>query len=309
MLKIVFQMDHPSKLNHQLDTTLLLIRDHFNRGHDVWLYEPQDIAINSASDLTAMAIKFDGDFTSLLPKASILLNDANVIYIRQDPPFNMQYITNTYLLERLSSSVLLVNDPAAIRNNPEKLFVLDFPEFLPTTLITSSFSDLKAFHSEHCDIIVKPLYGFAGDGVFLVSKGDKNLPSIYDSFMRVYPGIPMILQEYLPMVKTGDKRIMIVDGEFFAALNRVQASDSAISSLRTGATTEATAISPREREIIDAVGSELRMKNIFFAGLDVIGEKLTEINITCPTGISTINRLYGREAHSDLVTKVLAKLS
>ena len=214
--------------------------------------------------------------------------------MRQDPPFDMAYITATHILERIHPRTLVVNDPAEVRNAPEKLFVTEFADFIPPTLITSDLREIRAFRAEHRDIILKPLYGNGGAGVFRVKPDDENFGALMEMFTQFYRE-PVIVQRYLPDVRKGDKRIILVDGEFAGAINRVPASGEARSNMHVGGRPEATELTPREQAICAAIGPELKRRGLIFTGIDVIGDYMTEINVTSPTGIHEVRRFGGAD--------------
>jgi glutathione synthase len=217
-----------------------------------------------------------------------------VVLMRQDPPFDMAYITATHILERLQPKTLVVNDPAAVRNAPEKLFVTLFRSLMPPTLITSDRAAIREFRAEHKDIILKPLYGNGGAGVFRVKADDENLGALLEMFTQFYRE-PVIVQRYVPEVRRGDKRIILVDGAFAGAINRVPAKGEARSNMHVGGKPEATTLSAREKTICEAIGKELKERGLVFAGIDVIGDYLTEINVTSPTGIWEVKRFGGAD--------------
>jgi glutathione synthase len=235
------------------------------------------------------------------------LSEVDVILMRQDPPFDMAYITATHILERLHPRTLVVNDPAHVRNAPEKLFVTEFKELMPPTLITSDRAEIQAFRAEHRDIILKPLYGNGGAGVFRVREDDENLGALMEMFTQFYRE-PVIVQRYLPEVRKGDKRIILVDGEFAGAINRVPAAGEARSNMHVGGRPEATELTPREREVCAAIGPELRRRGLIFTGIDVIGDYLTEINVTSPTGIHEVRRFGGADIASLVWDVIEAKV-
>ena len=222
------------------------------------------------------------------------LSAADVVLMRQDPPFDMAYITATHILERIHPKTLVVNDPKEVRNAPEKLFVTEFAEFIPPTLITSDLREIRAFREEHKDIILKPLYGNGGAGVFRVKLDDENFGSLMEMFTLFYRE-PVIVQRYLPEVRKGDKRIILVDGEFAGAINRVPASGEARSNMHVGGRPEATELTAREQAICAAIGPELKKRGLIFTGIDVIGDYMTEINVTSPTGIHEVKRFGGAD--------------
>ena len=218
---------------------------------------------------------------------------ADVVLMRQDPPFDMAYITATHLLEHVHPETLVVNDPVSVRNAPEKLFVTHFPELMPPTVITSNREQIMAFRAEHQDIIVKPLFGNGGAGVFRLSEGDQNLASLLEIFSAAYRGEPYVVQRYLPAVRAGDKRIILVDGVAVGAINRVPADGESRSNMHVGGRPEPIELTRRDREICETIGPELKKRGFLFVGIDVIGDYLTEINVTSPTGLQEINRFDG----------------
>jgi glutathione synthase len=226
--------------------------------------------------------------------------------MRQDPPFDLAYITATHFLERIHPKTLVVNDPAHVRNAPEKVFVTLFPELMPPTLITRDLAEIKAFRAEHADIVMKPLYGHGGGAVFRITRDDLNFGSLYDMFAVTFRE-PWVVQKFLPAVKHGDKRIILVDGEFAGAVNRVPAADDLRSNMVRGGAAQATELTPREREICARVGPPLRERGLMLVGLDVIDGNLTEINVTSPTGIRAVKNLGGPDVAALVWEKIEAK--
>jgi glutathione synthase len=220
------------------------------------------------------------------------LTELDVILLRQDPPFDLAYITTTHLLERVHPKTFVVNDPASVRNAPEKVFVTEFPDLMPPTLITRDLAEIKAFRAEHGDIVMKPLYGHGGGAVFRLNKDDLNFGSLYDMFAATFRE-PWVIQKFLPAVANGDKRIMLVDGEFAGAVNRVPAADDLRSNMVRGGSPKETELSPRERDICKTIGPALKQRGLILVGIDVIDGLLTEINVTSPTGIRAIRNLGG----------------
>jgi glutathione synthase len=220
-----------------------------------------------------------------------------VVLLRQDPPFDMAYITTTHLLERIHPDTLVVNDPEHVRNAPEKLFVTMFPELMPPTLIARDPEEIRAFRKEHGDIIIKPLYGNGGAGVFRITEGDQNLAALLEIFANAFRE-PYVVQRYLPEVRKGDKRIILIDGVAVGAINRVPAEGEARSNMHVGGRPEATEMTRREREICETIGPELKRRGFVFVGIDVIGNYLTEINVTSPTGIREVKRFGGPDIAS-----------
>jgi glutathione synthase len=235
-----------------------------------------------------------GDHFTLGEAAVRDLAGVDVVLMRQDPPFDMAYITATHILERIHPKTLVVNNPAEVRNAPEKLFVTEFAEFIPPTLITSDLREIRAFRDEHKDIILKPLYGNGGAGVFRVKQDDENFGALMEMFTLFYRE-PVIVQRYLPEVRQGDKRIILVNGEFAGAINRVPAQGEARSNMHVGGKPVATELTAREKSICAAIGPELKRRGLIFTGIDVIGDYMTEINVTSPTGIHEVRRFGGAD--------------
>ena len=295
-LKIACQMDPIDRIDIRGDSTFALLLEAQRRGHDIFYYLPQHLALVRA-DLIAR-----GSTLTVEDKAGSHYKVANprtenlagwdVILLRQDPPFDMAYITSTHLLERIHPKTLVVNDPAHVRNAPEKIFVLDFQDLMPPTLLTRNPEDVKDFRDRYKDIILKPLYGNGGAGVFRVGPGDTNLNSLVELFQTVFRE-PFMVQEYRPEVRAGDKRIILVDGEVVGAINRVPAADETRSNMHVGGQAIATDLTPRDLEICARLGPELKRRGLLFTGIDVIGPYLTEINVTSPTGIRQIKDFGG----------------
>jgi glutathione synthase len=248
----------------------------------------------------------EGSHFTLGEEKRVDLKSFDVILMRQDPPFDLAYITATHLLERLQPATLVVNDPAHVRNAPEKVFVTEFPDLMPPTLITRDLAEIKAFRAEHGDIVMKPLYGNGGAAVFRLAPQDVNFGSLYDLFAVTFRE-PWVVQKYLPAVTQGDKRIILVDGEFAGAVNRVPAADDLRSNMVRGGAAEATQLTAREREICARLGPPLRERGLLFTGIDVIDGYLTEINVTSPTGIRAIKRLGGPDIAAMIWDKIEAK--
>src|SRR5205807_2503739 len=233
-----------------------------------------------------------GDHFTLGETRRSELAEFDVVLLRQDPPFDLAYITTTHLLERIQPGTLVVNDPSAVRNAPEKMFVMEFPELMPPTLITRDLAEIKAFRIRHGDIVMKPLYGKGGEAVFRLAPEDLNFGSLYDLFAVTFRE-PWVVQKFLPAVKEGDKRIILVDGEFAGAVNRVPAPDDLRSNIVRGGSPKATDLTPRERHICEQLGPHLRERGLLLVGIDVIGDYLTEINVTSPTGIRAVRNVGG----------------
>ena len=297
-LSVAIQMDPIEKIDIGGDSTFALALEAAARGHTLLYYGPRDLTFRDgavlarAQPLEVRAIK--GDHFRLGERSVLDLSTVDVVLMRQDPPFDMAYITATHILERIQPKTLVVNDPAAVRNAPEKLFVTLFKDLMPPTLITSDRIAIREFRAEHKDIILKPLYGNGGAGVFRVKQDDENLGALLEMFTQFYRE-PVIVQRYVPEVRKGDKRIILVDGVFAGAINRVPAEGEARSNMHVGGRPEATSLSAREKEICAALGKELKARGLIFAGLDVIGNYLTEINVTSPTGIWEVKRFGGTD--------------
>jgi glutathione synthase len=236
----------------------------------------------------------------------VALSDFDVVLLRQDPPFDLNYITSTHLLERVHPKTLVVNDPASVRNAPEKMFVTEFPQLMPPTLVTRDLAEIKAFRAQHGDIVMKPLYGKGGEAVFRLQKEDLNFGSLYDLFAVTFRE-QWVVQKFLPEIKKGDKRIILVDGDYAGAVNRVPAPDDLRSNMVRGGAPAATELTPREKEICQTIGPALRERGLIFVGIDVIDGWLTEINVTSPTGIRAIKNFGGADCAALIWDKIEAK--
>jgi glutathione synthase len=297
-LTVAIQMDPIEKIDIAGDSTFALALEAQARGHALLYYGPRDLTFRDGAvsavvrPLSVRAKK--GDHFALGEAARTDLSKTDVVLMRQDPPFDMAYITATHVLERLQPKTLVVNDPAHVRNAPEKLFVTEFKDLMPPTLITSDRAEIASFRAEHKDIILKPLYGNGGAGVFRVKQDDENLGALLEMFTAFYRE-PVIVQRYVPEVRRGDKRIILVDGEFAGAVNRVPATGEARSNMHVGGRPEATTLTAREKDICRALAPELKRRGLIFTGIDVIGNYLTEINVTSPTGIQEVRRFGGAD--------------
>ena len=308
-LTVAVQMDHVSGIDIAGDSTFALMLEAARRGHALHHYTVDRLAMRDARVFAAVepleVRDVKGDHFTLGEAERRDLGEFDVVLMRQDPPFDMGYITATHLLERVhdprgfadGTGTLVVNDPAEVRNAPEKIFVTEFPDLMPETLITRDRAAIRAFQREFGDIIVKPLYGNGGAGVFRLAKGDQNLSSLIELFENAFPE-PFIAQRYLPDVRRGDKRIILVDGEAVGAINRVPGEDEARSNMHVGGRAEAVDMTGREREICAAIGPELRRRGFLFVGIDVIGDVMTEINVTSPTGIREVAKFGGADIAS-----------
>jgi len=295
-LKIAFQMDPIESVDIDADSTFRIAEEAQERGYELFTYGPDMIAYNQGRitakgrDVTLRREK--GNHVSFGKGRTVDLAGFDVVWLRQDPPFDMSYITTTHLLDRLAPGTLVVNDPFWVRNAPEKLLVLDFPDLIPPTAIARDIGTLKEFKAEHGDVILKPLYGNGGAGVFRLTPDDRNLNSLHELFTGINRE-PLIIQKFLSDVAKGDKRIILVDGEPIGAINRVPAAGETRSNMHVGGRPEKIGLSDRDREICEAIGPFLKEKGQIFVGIDVIGDYLTEINLTSPTGIQELERFDG----------------
>ena len=292
-LNVAIQMDPIGAIDINADSTFRIAEAAQDRGHKLFYYTPDKIAYQEGK-ITAtgwpLTVRREvGNHFSLGELQEIDLTTQDVVWLRQDPPFDMGYITTTHLLDMLGPETLVVNDPFWVRNYPEKLFVLSFPELTPPTTIARDIATLKAFKDRHKDIILKPLYGNGGAGVFRLDANDRNLNSLHELFTGINSE-PLIAQKFLPDVSKGDKRVILVDGEPVGAINRVPAKGETRSNMHVGGRPEKVELTERDREICTAIGPALRKKDQIFVGIDVIGGWLTEINVTSPTGIQELER-------------------
>lgn len=294
-MKVAIQMDPIGAVDISADSTFRLAEEAQARGAALFYYHPDKLAWNegrvTARGWPLTVRRLEGDHFTLGAETTVDLDDFDVIWLRQDPPFDMGYITTTHILDRLKKA-LVVNDPFWVRNYPEKLLVLDFPDLTPPTLIARDLDAIRDFRAQHGDIIVKPLYGNGGAGVFRLKPGDNNLVSLHEMFSGIN-NEPLIAQKFLPDVSNGDKRIILVDGAPIGAINRVPAEGETRSNLHVGGTAVQVGLTARDQEICAAIGPLLREKGQVFVGIDVIGDYLTEINVTSPTGIQELERFDG----------------
>jgi glutathione synthase len=295
-LRVAIQMDPIETINIDADSTFVLALEAQRRGHALYHYLPRQLMLRDGR-LSARARPLEvkrehGRHFKLGPQEMLDLAAMDVILMRQDPPFDMAYITATHLLEHVRDEALVVNDPVSVRNAPEKLFATHFPGLMPPTLITSDRDAVTAFRREHGDIILKPLFGNGGAGVFRVMPADENLNALLELFTQLYRE-PIIVQRYLPEIRRGDKRIILIEGEPVGGILRVPREGEVRANLHVGGTAMKTELSEREREICAVIGPALRERGLVFVGIDVIGDYLTEINVTSPTGLQEINRLDG----------------
>jgi glutathione synthase len=300
-LACAIQMDPIEGIDIDADSTFMLALEAQARGHGLYHYLPEDMSFRHnrlyAHARSLKVRREKGNHFSLGEPAMVDLATMDVILMRQDPPFDMAYITATHLLEHIHPATLVVNDPAEVRNAPEKLFVTHFSELMPPTLITSRLDEIKTFRAEHEHIILKPLFGNGGAGVFHLAPEDENLSALVETFQATSRE-PIIVQRYLPEIRSGDKRIILVDGEPVGGVNRVPQPGEARANFHAGGAGYKTELNERELEICEAIGPILREKGLIFVGIDVIGDYLTEINVTSPTGIQEINGFNGIQIES-----------
>jgi glutathione synthase len=295
-LSFAIQMNPVAGIDIAGDSTFALGLEAQSRGHKLWYYTPDKLSFNEGT-VTARGQSlqlFDkvGAHFTVSAIETRALDEFDVILMRQDPPFDMAYITATHILERLPASTMVVNNPAEVRNAPEKLLVTHYPDLLPATLISRDSHAIHAFRAKHKDIIVKPLFGNGGAGVFRIQPNDQNLNSLLEMFFS-NSREPVMVQAYLPAVRNGDKRVILVNGEPVGAVNRIPSDGEARSNFHVGGSAAATALTARDEDICKAIGPELRRRGLLFVGIDIIGDYLTEINVTSPTGIREIQRLSG----------------
>src|SRR6187401_244945 len=295
-LNVAIQMDHVSSIDIDGDSTFVLGLEAERRGYAVWHYTPPDLIFRDRKVLArAQPMKLrreKGNHFTLGAPEVLDLATLDVVLLRQDPPFDLAYVTTTHLLERIHPKTFVVNNPASVRNAPEKVFVTEFPDLMPPTLITRDLAEIKAFRAEHGDIVMKPLYGHGGGAVFRLTRDDLNFGSLYDMFAVTFRE-QWVVQAFLPAVRDGDKRIILVDGNYAGAVNRVPAADDLRSNMVRGGSPKETELTPREREICQRLGPHLRERGLLLVGIDVIGGWLTEINVTSPTGIRAVKNVGG----------------
>jgi glutathione synthase len=295
-LRVAIQMDPIERIDIAGDSTFALAMEAQARGHTLLYYGPRDLTLRGTKAVARtrpLAVRDKkGDHFTLGQATVTDLSKVDVVLMRQDPPFDMAYISATHILERIHPKTLVVNDPAGVRNAPEKLFVTQFEDLMPPTILTTDRDEIRAFRAEHKDIILKPLYGNGGAGVFRLKPDDENLGALLEVFTQFYRE-PIVVQRYVPEVRKGDKRIILVDGVPVGAINRVPAEGEARSNMHIGGRPEAVEMTARDKAICGAIGPELKSRGLLFAGIDVIGEYLTEINVTSPTGIQEIRRFGG----------------
>ena len=306
-LKVAIQMDPIEGINIATDTSFMMMMEAQARGHSLWIYQPQHLSQLDgrifARGRSAVLRDEVGNHCKMGPMQTVDLSEMDVVLMRQDPPFDMAYITATHFLERIHPNTLVVNNPSEVRNAPEKLFVTGFEGLQPPTLITSDEEAIFAFRDQHKDIVLKPLYGGGGSGVARLRADDQNLEALLELHQAISRE-PVIAQAFLPAVEKGDKRVLLVDGEPVGAINRVPAEGQVRSNLRVGGRAEAVELTKRDLEICAMIGPELKRRGLIFVGIDVIGSYLTEINVTSPTGAQQLKRFGGADAASLLWDRI-----
>jgi glutathione synthase len=310
-LTIAIQMDPMDTVDINGDSTFIMALEAQARGHKLYHYLPEDLAFKNGSvsaGVRPLEVRFErNNCFTLGSQEWVNLSTFDVILMRQDPPFDMAYITATHLLEFVHPETLVVNNPASVRNAPEKIFVGHFPDLMPPTLITTNREQIIQFREEYKDIIIKPLFGNGGAGVFHVTPSDENLNSLLEMFAQIYRE-PIIVQRYEPAVRNGDKRIILIDGKPVGALNRIPAKGESRSNLHVGGTAKKSALTNREKEICEALGPTLKEQGLIFVGIDVIGDYITEINVTSPTCLQEINRFDSVNLEADIWDCIQSKL-
>jgi glutathione synthase len=309
-MKVAVQMDPIERINVAGDSTFALLLEAQARGHELFYYTPDRLSLlDGRVSAFAHSLKVQdvaGDHYRLGEGASMGLASMDVVLLRQDPPFDLAYVTTTHFLERLQPGVLVTNDPASVRGAPEKLFVTDFPDLMPATLISRDKAAIEAFRDQHGDVVMKPLYGHGGAAVFKIARVDANFGSLFDLFSTTFRE-PWVTQAYLPEVEQGDKRIILVEGVARGAVNRVPAQNDIRSNMVRGGAARPTDLTAGERLICERIGPELARRGLLFVGIDVIGDKLTEINVTSPTGLRAIRKLGGPDIAVDIWNAIEAR--
>ena len=312
MIKVGFQMDPLDNIDPRLDTSFRLAEEAELRGYSVFHYLPNNLTFNKTriianGHFVKLNRKQNPPFTILKNKTIDIGHDLDILWIRQDPPFNMDYLSSTYLLDFVGKETLIVNNPFWVRNFPEKLLVLNYPQLMPATIITSRIEVIQEFREKYGDIILKPLYGNGGAGVFKINYNDKNFVALFELF-QMNSTEPLIAQEFLPEVINGDKRIILLDGEILGAINRIPQKGEIRSNMHVGGKAVATELSIDEIKICEQIGSTLKEHGQIFVGIDVIGGKLTEINVTSPTGLQELEKFENKNLASKVWDKIISKI-
>jgi glutathione synthase len=312
-MKLVAQMDEISSINIKTDSTFAILLEAQNRGHEIFYYLPSDLNLDLKSQKLSAKVrkislkKEEKNHYKILEIGEKNLTDFDVILVRQDPPFDMNYITSTYLLETIKDQVLILNNPSEIRNCPEKIFISEFPDLIAPTLISRDLKKLEEFRQTHQNIILKPLYSAGGDGIALIKKDDIDFASIFEMMLKAYQ-TPVMAQKFLPEISKGDKRIILIDGVAVGGIARIAKSGDVRSNLHVGGTAQKIKLSKRDLEICEKIGPQLKKRGLFFVGIDVIGDYLTEINVTSPTCIPEINELDALKIEEMIVKEIEKKL-
>lgn len=309
---VAVQMDHIQNIKIAGDSTFAILLEAQKRGAQIWHYTPERLSFENGvltAQVEVITVRDEvGNHVSFSESKRVKLADADIVLLRQDPPFDLAYITTTHLLERLPERTLVVNNPQSVRDAPEKMLVMDFPDLMPPTLISRDRREIEDFHARHGEIVMKPLYGHGGANVFKLSHQDDNFGSLFDLFSNLFRE-PWVNQKFLPEVRNGDKRIILVDGEARGAINRVPAEHDIRSNMVRGGRAVSTELTPREREICERLAPVLKEKGLLFTGIDVIGHWLTEINVTSPTGIRAIKNAGGPDLAAIIWDAIEQKLA
>lgn len=312
-MKLAVQMDDIFSINIKTDSTFAILLEAQNQGHEIYFYLPDSLSFDSDEQkLTSLIKKIhlendENNFCQILEEKRQDLTNFDVILIRQDPPFDIDYISSIYLLEKIKDQVLILNNPSEIRNCPEKIFVTEFKDLTPPTLITKDKKAIETFRQKHQKIILKPLYACGGEGIILLKEDDKNFASIFEMMIKNFEG-PIIAQKYLKEIDAGDKRIILLDGEVIGGIARMKDEDEVRSNFHAGGIARKIELSAREKELCDKIGPELKKRGLFFVGIDVIGDYITEINVTSPTGIHEINELNDCKIEALVIEEIEGKL-
>lgn len=309
-LRVAIQMDRLDSIHPPGDSTLRLGIEAQKRGHELFYYTPDGLScLNGIVTAPGYHVKLYNDMQrhyELGKSLTLNLSDMDVVLLRQDPPFNMQYITSTYMLDLLPEKTLVINNPTSVRDLPEKIFPILFKEFMPPTLVSGNIAEIESFRAQHKDIVIKPLYGYGGRGVFRITENDDNFHSLLE-MMFATTREPVMVQTFLPEVKTGDRRIILIDGEVGGVFGRHPAGDEIRANMRVGGKPVKADLTKRQAEICAAIGPMLKEKGLVFVGLDCIGDWLTEINITSPTGLAAMTNLYGVKLEEKIWDAIEAK--
>jgi len=308
-INIGFQMDPLESLSLEDDTTLAIIEECLSKNYNIWHFLPKDVSYINGEVMASSKIilELNRDIQPSFKTSDLIrknLKELDLIFLRQDPPFDMSYITSTFLLEYIEDEVKIINKPSEVRNAPEKLFLNRWRSLTPETIITRNISEINSFRKKHKNIILKPLYGNGGNGIFFLGEKDKNFNSLIEIFLDSHPE-QFILQEYLPNIKFGDKRIILINGKPEGAINRIPSENDIRANLHVGGKATKTVISNKEMEICESIGPELFQKGLLLVGIDIIGNKLTEINVTSPTGFREIQKF----SNINLAKKLIENLT